>query len=290
MIKQNILSTGISGLLGSRIFELLHPTFEIADISQAGINICDHHAVDGFIATHPGTYILHLAAKTAVDVCEGEKTQGKESACWQINVEGTQNIVNSAKKWGKQVIYISTDFVFDGTKDWYSEADTPHPLNWYGITKYEGEKIVLEAGGNMVIRLAYPYMAKNSQKPDFLHTFIQTLQQNKKLQVVTDHYFTPTFVDDIVRALVALIANKFIGIVHVVGSTALTPYEAAGQIAQTFNLPKSLIIPTTMAVFYQNRAQRPLHLRLKNDTITSLGVDMKTLSEGLLEVKRQQAV
>ena len=140
-MKIPILATGLSGMVGTRVAEILSDNFEFEDISLAtGIDITDKKSVDRVISESESKIILHLAAKTDVDSCEDDKILGEEGAAWQINVVGTENIIEAAKANGKRVIYISTDFVFNGTKDGYQEDDKPNPVSWYGYTKYQGEE------------------------------------------------------------------------------------------------------------------------------------------------------
>ncbi len=288
-MKQTIIGTGLSGLVGSRITELLGDRYFFVDLSlTTGIDITDREVVLSQMKNSDANWILHMAAKADVDGCEKDKTADKNGAAWLINVEGTRNIVGAAETFGKRVLYISTDFVFAGKQDFYRETDTPDPINWYGVTKHEGEKLVLTNPNNLILRLAYPYLAKcGGPKRDFVHTLYHKLEKDEKVTVVRDHIFTPTFVDDIARAIDLLIANSASGIYHGVGSQSLSPFEAASLITQQFGFNKELLTGVTAHEFYQNRAPRPLELRLKNDKIAALGLNMQTFNEGLEEVKRQ---
>ncbi|MGH7246392.1 MAG: SDR family oxidoreductase, partial [Candidatus Levyibacteriota bacterium] len=139
-----IIGTGISGLVGSRITELLSADFSFEEISRStGIDITDNRSVLQKISSSNSPFVLHLAAKADVDGCELDKPLGVNGDAWKINVIGTKNIADACLQTGKKLLYISTDFVFDGEKaDGYTEEDMPNPINWYAETKYEGEKIV----------------------------------------------------------------------------------------------------------------------------------------------------
>src|SRR5690349_7159093 len=140
-----IAGTGLSGLVGSRIQELLK-NYEFEDISRrTGTNITDKEAVLHRIKNSNADVVLHLAAKADVDGCETDKHLGEKGEAWQINVVGTENVVAAVKETRKKLMYISTDFVFDGEKSpygGYSEQDDPNPINWYAQTKYEAEQRV----------------------------------------------------------------------------------------------------------------------------------------------------
>lgn len=286
-MKTQILGTGLSGLVGSRIVELL-TEFDFCDLSfETGVDITNREQVFEKIRASEADWILHMAAKTDVDGCENDKSLKENSAAWKINVVGTGNICEAAHKSGKKVLFISTDFVFDGSQDNYSEGDLPKPINWYGKTKFEAEKIVLTSNENLVVRIAYPFRAKCVNKKDFVHQIWQKLKQNKEIQVLTDHIFTPTYIDDIALALKTLISKNISGVFHVVGSQKLTPYHAAQLITKLMHLNENLLRPTTISQYYRNRAKRPYKLYLRNVKITSLDVPMRTFSDGLKEIITQ---
>lgn len=285
-MKSLILGTGLHGLLGNHITHYLDSRYSFDDISEQNIDITDKEAIKRAITNSKATTILHLAAMTNVDLCEQDKYLGKNGRAWQVNVEGTRNIVYAAKELQKKVIFISTDFVFDGEKEWYGENDQPHPINWYGVTKFEAEKIILNQSHNCVVRLAYPFGMNHPKKKDFMTIFLENLASGK-LMALTDHYFTPTFADDIASSLQQIIDKDATGILHVVGSMSLTPFEAGQEIARNFGYPVSSVAMTTCDVFYKNRAKRPYKLRLKNDTINALGMRMKSFSEAVLFIKNK---
>lgn len=286
--NMKILGTGLTGLVGSRIVDLLKDGFEFENISaSSGIDIRQREEVLNAITKSSAKIVFHFAAKTDVDGCEKDKVLENLGDAWKINVEGTQNVVDACVESGKKLIYISTDFVFDGKKDFYVEEDTPNPVNWYGQTKFMGEKIVQRSSCSWsIIRLAYPYRAQFT-KNDFLRAMLKHLKNKQQFKAITDHIFTPTFIDDVALAVKALIKNQAEGIFHVVGSQSLTPYDAANHIAKFFGLDSSLIIKTTREEFFKDCAIRPFCLKLKNDKIKKLGVKMVTFEEGIEEVKKQ---
>ncbi len=286
-----VLGTGLDGLVGSRIVELLSDKYEFENLSiSTGLNITNRDAVLERIKSSDAQIVLHLAAKTNVDGCELDKPLGEKGDAWKINVSGTQNVADACSQTKKKLIYISTDFVFDGENPppgGYSEEDIPNPVNWYAKTKYEGEKIVQRVSCPwLIVRIAYPYRA-NFGKLDFARAILKRLQMGERVLGITDHIFTPTFIDDIAFALDVLINNNSQGVFHVVGNQNLTPYEAVSLIANEFNLDKSKINKTTRSEYFNNKAPRPFQLSLKNDKIQELGIKMRTLEEGLKEIKRQ---
>ena len=285
-----IIGTGLSGLVGSRVVELLSSSFSFEDLSlDTGVDITHKDIVDARIAASDAPWVLHCAAKTDVEGAEKERTLGSSSSSWIVNVTATQHIVEACRRTQKRLIYISTDYVFDGTKDAYTEEDTPHPTGWYAVTKYEGEKQVATLGEQgLILRIANPYRAIFPAKPDFVAKIRTKLEQGESMQSPVDQIFVPTFIDDIGRAIEKLIVLEASWGYHAVGSDALSPYDAAGLIARTFSQDESKIIPTTFQEYFQGLAPRPFRAALKNDKISKFGGRMSTFAEGLAEVKRQQ--
>ena len=291
MDKPQIIGLGLSGLVGSRITDLLADQYEFVSLSHSErIDITKPESLN-VIKQFRADYVLHLAAKTDVDGCEIDKSLGQEGDAWKINVLGTKNVANICRETGKKIIYFSTDFVFDGEKpenESYSEEDSPNPLNYYAKTKYEGEKEVMASGAEYVIlRIAYPYRAKFEAKKDFVRAIKERLEGGGEIKAVKDHIFCPTFIDDLADVVDLLIAKDASGIYHSAGSQPLSPYDSALKIAEIFNLNKNLISKTTREEFFQNRAKRPFNLNLENGKISELGMEMKSFDEGLREIKKQ---
>lgn len=283
---------GSSGLVGSRIIELLHNTYTFKEYnSSTGTDITNPETLKSIADDEEIDWVVLLAAKTDVDGCEQDKIDGHEGAAWRINVDGTENVVKMCRESTKKLLYVSTDFVFDGEKvngDSYTEDDTPNPVNWYGHTKWQGEQKVIHGGVDYVIaRLAYPYRAGFEKKKDFMRAIKSKLEAGLPIAGVTDHIFTPTFIDDFVRAIDTLMKSDARGIYHTVGSEFLSPYAAALDIATTFDLSLKNISKTTREVYFQGKAKRPYNLAMNNAKIKALEVEMKSFKEGLDEVKKQ---
>jgi dTDP-4-dehydrorhamnose reductase len=290
--KRKVFGIGISGLVGSRIVEVLEYSYDFQNLSQEnGVDITKPETLAMLQNDTKHDVVIHLAAKTDVDGCEHDKATGTDGAAWKINVEGTRNVVEACQKTGKKLIYLSTDFVFDGTKpegEYYTEDDEPNPVNWYARTKYKGERIVRDSGlPYLIIRIAYPYRTPFPTKKDLVQAILTRLGEGQQIQAVTDHLMCPTYVDDIASALDMLLRTEATGLYHVVGSQALSPYDLAVLIARTFGHDPSLIQKTTREAFFAGRAPRPFNLSLNNDRIEKLGVKMRTVDQGLSELKPQ---
>ncbi len=281
-----IAATGLSGLVGSRVEELLAPKYEFVPIGLSrGVDITNKDSILKAVKDSRAEIILNLAAKADVDGCEQDKPLGKNGQAWKVNAEGAENIALACKEFGKKLIHISTDFVFDGEKDYYTEEDIPNPIDWYGRTKLEGEKLIEKVNPEFIIaRIAYPYRA-SFQKKDFVRAMFSRLALGQEIKAVVDHIMTPTFIDDIAFALDCLFEKGTKGIYHICGGGPISPYDAALLICNKLSLDKSLVLRTTRQEYFENKAQRPFRLYLKNDRIGKLGLKMRTLAQGLEEIK-----
>lgn len=255
MVKVAI--TGSTGLVGSRIVELLKDDFGFVPLIYPRLDITNKESVSDTLRDLDFDIFLHLAAYTNVDGAETEKSKAKK-----LNVDGTRNVFNAVKQKGKNFIYISTDFVFDGESPPYYEDSRPNPVGYYGKTKHEGELVVKNEG--MIIRIAYPYRAAFEQKKDFARTIKSLLEQRKELNMISDSSMTPTFIDDVANALKHLMNNFSPEIYHIVGSQTLSPYEAGKLIAKVFDLNESLIKPTTYEEYFKGKAKRPRYSEMKS--------------------------
>ena len=299
-MKQKIIATGISGLVGSRIQELFNNKYEFISFSlDKGIDITNFSLLEKKFSQFPQVKtVLHLAAFTDVSRAfnENENTKG---LAYKVNVIGSKNIAQLVKATNKYLIHISTDFVFDGKNPpvaGYTEVYKPKPLKneWYGKTKYLAEKEIEKSGCKYVIlRIAYPYKARISLKKlepepklDLIRKIISKLKNNQdqELNMFTDQIITPTFIDDIAKVIDKCIKNKPTGIYHCVGSTNLSPYALALKIAETFKIDKNLIKKNSLKEYLKNKDNRPRqkNLSLSNKKLEKeLGIKMLTIDEAL---------
>lgn len=286
-----IIGTGLTGLIGSRIIEL-NPDVEFINISiETGISILDPIALEKIFADNPDTEtVLHLAAFTDTNAAWDQKDD-KTGLCYQLNVNGTQNIINLCQKYSKYLIHISTDYVFDGNKIGpYNENDPPSAIEWYGETKALAEKNVLDSTiSASIVRLAFPYRAKFDTKTDIVRKIKSKIENGDNLNLFDDQITTPTFVDDIANGLRVFFEKKPQGIYHLVGSSSQSPYQMAMTIAKVFELDNSNILATNLNDYLKTEGARPFakNAALTNEKVKALGIQMKTLQAGLEEMKRQ---
>jgi len=248
-----ILITGASGLLGSKLVELsIKKGYEVysgfyghkpSDGFPVRVDVSDRNSVEKTFKIAKPDVVIHAAALTNVDKCEVDK-----ELAWSINVVGTKNIVEQSKKFEAFLIYVSTDYVFDGEKGMYKETDDPNPINYYGLTKLEGEKIVADTLDDYcIVRSSVIYGARPaSGKINFALWVIKQLKNGKTINIVTDQYVSPTLNTNLAEMILEIAERRLTGIYHLAGATRISRYEFARLIAETFNLSSTLIAPIKM--------------------------------------------
>ncbi len=288
----SILGTGLSGLVGSRIVEL-NPQYEFIDISlESGFDILNPGSLNKVFQNFTGDTVIHLAAFTDTNSA-WEQRGDHNGLCYQLNVVGTQNILDLCQKYKKYLIYFSTDFVFDGTKKGsYLETDTPNPIEWYGHTKCLAEKLIQQSGHPAtIIRIAYPYRSHFDAKSDIVRKIITKFQNGENLKMFTDQTTTPTFIDDIALGLQHFFTHQPVGIYHLVGSSSQSPYDLAVLIADIFHLNKNQLQPSSLRDYLVANPPpaRPwqINLSLSNHKVYTLGIKTRTITDGLMELKKQ---
>lgn len=306
-----IALTGATGLVGSRFFDLYKSHYDIIPISSSyGVDITDSKNISRFLSQKNPALILHFAAKTNVDACEDDREddmkilkKGKvyqdgkvdfekiDVGAWKgsvsafgINAIGTKNLADYAKGKNIKIIYISTDFVFNGEKDGeYTEEDETDPIDWYGQTKLYGEQTL--SGEFLITRISYPFGYRSNLKKDLIWTLVDLLKTQDGLKLISDQIITPTFIDDIARGLDFLIEMNASGMINLVGNNYLSPYDIGIALAREFSLPESKIELTTRAELYKGRAARPFKVMLKNDKLRGLGFQMTDFFEAIGRIK-----
>jgi len=296
-----ILGTGLSGLVGSRVVELLSDSFTFTNFSlDTGVDITDEADMYTRITgDREASWVFHLAAYTNVQQAEADRAAGRESTAWKVNVSDSENIARACKDSNKRMLYVDTDYAFDGkNKDAsYTEKDPVHPLGWYAETKTEGAKRVMDVLGPsaLVIRISNPYRAEKPDaeangkwKMDFVHKILSRLRQREPVQAARDQLFVPTFIDDIAEAVRALISAGSGGLFHVTGSQAISPFEATKEIAATYAADPGLVRPVSFTSYFRGRAPIPQYAVLSTAKLSNTGVSMRGFADGLAEVYRQE--
>lgn len=294
-MKQTILATGATGLVGSRFVEMFAGKFDVVNMDlTTGVDITKPETFKPFFDSHPDAKVLiHLAAFT--DTARAEAESGdKNGVCYRVNVEGTRNIARVCTEHSIHLIHVSTDFVFDGKKDTlYTEDDPASPLDWYGQTKAIAETVVKESGaGYTITRLAYPYRATYDLKPDLIQKIRTALESGTLPPQFSDSAITPTLTDNIATALAKIIELKPQGIFHTVGSDSLSPYDLAKKVATAYDLDPNLVKEGNLTE-YLKTSTHPFARSVKmsnQKAIDTLGLHFATIDQGLAEIKKQQGL
>ncbi len=266
-----LLVTGGSGLLGSKISEIaIRRSYELYNgcykhKAMNGIsvkfNIYDEKAVKKVFEHIQPKAVIHAAALTDVDKCEQMK-----SIAWNVNVEGTKNIVNASKQYGAFLIYISTDYIFSGETGMYTETDKPKPVNYYGLTKLKGEEIVSTSSIEWcIVRSSAIYGSTSDvRKKGTAFWVLENLKKRKKIKVLKIQRVSPTLNTNLAEMILEITKRKLSGIYHLAGTTPLSRYEFAQLLAEKLHLDKSLISP---AEFHEMKwiARRPKNSSLNVD-------------------------
>lgn len=251
-----LLVTGANGQLGNELRLLLGDTAMYAD--RAELDITNEAAVQAFFAQHTFDYVINCAAYTAVD-----KAEDDVAAADAINRLGPALLA----KYGRNIIQVSTDYVFDGTAHLpYAECDMPHPVSVYGSTKLEGEKAVLaEAETAVVIRTAWLYSS-------FGNNFVKTMRrlgaERDTLNVIFDQIGTPTYAADLASAIVAMLPQIKPGmkdVYHYSNEGVASWYDFAVAVMQEFGLPCTVLPIETKD--YSTKATRPAYSVLNKGKI-----------------------
>lgn len=290
---KNILATGAVGLVGSRFLELYADQYHVDNIDiVSGVDITNIEQVKQFVSDHPSDTLIHLAAFTDTNKAFDENGD-QNGLCYRVNVVGTKNIAEVCKEFGIHLIHISTDFIFDGSKDApYTEIDPPNALEWYGKTKQMAEEVVQNSGiSYTILRIAYPYRANFDNKPDLIKKIRLGLESGKLYPQFTDTIITPTLIDDIAAAFDQVIKTKPQGIFHVTGSTALSPYELAQKVATAYGFDPAVVKEGSLTE-YLKAASRPFarNVSMSNaKAVSELGLTFANIDTGLAEIKKQQS-
>jgi len=258
-----LLITGASGLYGSKLAKLaVARNFEVysgynQDSPLHGnlvkFDISNKELVNEIFKRIKPDVIVHAATLTDVDKCELNK-----ELAWKINVKATKNIVEAARATGSFLIYISTDYVFNGEKGNYSESDKPDPINYYGLTKLKAEEFVKAQGEFCIARPSVIYGATPAAgKVNFALWIIDALSKGQRIKIVTDQRNTPTLNNSLADMTLEVIERRLTGTFHLCGATRISRFEFAQLIAEIFDLDKSLIDPAKSSQF-RWPAKRPL--------------------------------
>ncbi len=261
---------GSTGQLGS---ELLSELGERAiPLSHEDIEITDHDGTREVLLSLSPSVIINTAAYHKVDLCEENPLK-----TFEVNTIALKNLIEISNELDALLIYISTDYVFDGAKSSpYSEEDVPNPLNVYGLSKYAGEILLRNhARSYLVVRVASLFGKGGSKLKggNFVRTILRKASSGENLRVVNDIVMSPTYAKDASKAIVKLIEEGKVGIYHVVNSGYCTWYEFAKEIVRLGGY--NVVIEAISSSELSMKAKRPSFSALSNEKLKrDIGFEM----------------
>jgi dTDP-4-dehydrorhamnose reductase len=306
---KKVLITGTSGLLGAKLVNSLVTNFE--DISCLGlyniyqdtfsglsqqssnlkfeqVDIRDEKTLEKVFDYFSPDTVIHCAALRELEYCETHPQQAQE-----VNVTGTEYIAKCCKELGARLVFISTDIIFDGSEEKYSESSEPRPLNVYGNTKATSEQLIgdiLPDDRWLIIRLSVLYGHHLlGRRKDFVEFVVEKLISNQKVQLFSDKFRNITYLEWVSQTILRLCDNDSTGIFHVCGDECLNNLVWGEMIADVFGLNENLIIPTTMEEVLKG-ITRPKRIFLDNSKLrTFMGEEnmMPQVRETLIDIKKQ---
>ncbi len=283
-----IIVTGVNGQLGHDMMPELNKrgheaigsgsagayrgTDEVAAFPYVQLDITDREAVLKTIGDLQPDAVIHCAAWTAVDAAEDEENRETVD---RVNRLGTLYLAEAAKAAGAKMLYLSTDYVFDGqgTRPWQPDDKCFAPLNVYGQSKLEGEKAVASVLDRFfIVRIAWVF-GKNGK--NFIKTMINVGRTHDTVRVVTDQIGTPTYTADLARLLADMIESEKYGYYHATNSESeeggyISWYDFCREFYRQYGL-KTKVIPVTTAEYGLSKAARPKNSRLDKSKLAEAG-------------------
>jgi len=257
-----ILVTGSAGLVGTQIVkDLLDNHMQVYSCynqTKPKLGIITHldltkkdDIVNTMSRIRPNV-VIHLGAMTDVELCETEKVLAKK-----INTDATEILALESEKYNSFFLYMSTDYVFDGNSGMKKEEDKPNPINFYGKSKLDGEKIFEKiTTPNIIVRTSTPF-GIHSKKISFPLWVKKNLELKKEIPVLINQYTSPSYVPNISKMMLEIIDKRITGIIHLAGATKISRYDLALHIAKITNLNEYLLKLTKIEEMSW-KAQRPI--------------------------------
>jgi len=288
-----LLLIGASGVLGSRLYnDAIKKKWNVLGTYCARKNEALYYldlkhrkSIEGIFRFFKPELVILAGGITNVDQCQIEP-----KLAYEVNVKGSLDIIKKAKQVGAKLVFLSTDYVFDGKKGPYKEEDKPSPINIYGKTKLEVEESIKGLLKDyLIVRTAQIY-GLDPRSKNFAIKILRIMKNNKKIYAACDSYSTPTYVGGLSNSILGLIEMKKSGIFNVSGADFLNRYEYVIEIADIFELNKALIEKVKLKDL-NLKAERPKRAGLKIDKIKrELGVFLYGCREGLNLLKKDVTI
>ena len=264
---KKLLILGANGQLGQDCKKLFQDDYDVVALDLPDIDITSVDSLASIIKKVKPEIVVNCAAWTAVD-----KAEDNEELCRRINSDGPKNIVNALNGTNAVLVHISTDYVFDGTKQLfsaYTEDDETNPVSVYGRTKREGELPVLAYKNGAVLRTAWLYGESGN---NFLRTMLKLSMQDRPIRVVADQWGSPTSSASLAKQIGTLLQSFTPGLYHATSQGYCNWYQLTIRFFEAAGI-KHEVIPITTAE-YPTPAKRPTNSILENKNFQRLGIDV----------------
>lgn len=263
-----ILVTGVKGQLGHDVVnEMKKRGLDPVGVDLEEMDITDKEACAKAITEAKVDAVIHCAAYTAVDAAEDNV-----ELCRKVNSQGTRNIAEVCRDLDIKMMYISTDYVFDGqgTRPWEPD-DARNPLNVYGQTKYEGELAVEELVKKFfTVRIAWVFGVNGK---NFIKTMLRIGKERGAASVVDDQIGSPTYTYDLARLLVDMIQTEKYGRYHATNEGLCSWYEFACEIFRQAGMAQAKVTPVHTSEYPASKAKRPMNSRMSKEKLTENGFE-----------------
>lgn len=259
-----ILITGANGQLGTDIIkECQKRDLDFLPTDVQEMDITSLESVESVFKENKITSVLHLAAYTAVDAAEDNP-----DLVYKINTLGTQNLVTIAKQYDVPMMYISTDYIFDGTKEGFYEVDDKaNPISVYGKSKYQGEVAVKNnLSKYFIVRISWVF---SPQAKNFVKTMLKLGLERDEINVVSDQYGSPTYTPDAAEVMIDMITSKKYGTYHLTNEGECSWAEFTSEIFKVAGYATKVNYITTAE--YPTKATRPMNSRMSKVSLDKAG-------------------
>jgi len=274
------LVLGAKGMVGSALMEALSPRFDVIGLGHDELDITAERDTLWTVRDIRPRIVIHAAAYTDVDGCETDPDQA-----FRVNSQGTLYVARACRDIGARLVYMSTDYVFDGKGSRpYTEEDPVNPINVYGRSKLEGERNVQRVLDEFTIVRSQWLFGERGKS--FVTTILNLAGQGKPLNIVRDQIGSPTYVVDVGRAIFRLLENGSRGIFHVANSSSCSWYDFALEIVKAAEISGIGVVPID-GPFPGRPAPRPPYSVLNCQKLTrETGLTMRPWKEALQEFMR----
>jgi len=262
-----IVVTGVNGQLGYDVVRELNKRKygKVFGIDINELDLTNQNAVNAYFSNIKPDVIIHCAAYTAVDNAEDNK-----DLCYDVNVNGTKYLVETAKELDAKFVYISTDYVFSGEKDnKYLVNDVPDPKSFYGKTKYLGEVETLKHKKHFIVRISWVF-GKNGN--NFIKTMLRLGKEREVINIVSDQIGSPTYTNDLSKLIVDMIETDKYGIYHATNEGVCSWFEFAQKIFEYSNIDVKLNPISTEQ--YPTKAKRPKNSTMSKKNLVDNGFQL----------------